>query len=88
MNLYKNIIENKEMLYNLAIGYYNNIEKECKEQELIILKSISIIIDHEFIPTPCIEIKLDLYSQDKQNKTGNYYLYLDMEKQFIDEFLT
>ena len=65
MDLYKNIIENKEMLYNRAIEYYNNIEKECIEKEciekeLIILKSISIIIHHEFISTPCIEIKLEL----------------------------
>ncbi|EJL59511.1 hypothetical protein [Flavobacterium sp. CF136] len=88
MDLHKNIVENKEEFYNLAIQYYNNIEDEFKEADSIIPKSISIVVDHEFIPTPCIKIKLELYSQDQQKKTGNYYLYLDMAKHFIDEFLT
>jgi len=88
MDLHKNIAENKEEFYNLAIQYYNNIEHEFKEADSIIPKSISIVIDHEFISTPCIEIKLELYSQDHQKKIGNYYLYLNMEKHFLDEFLT
>ena len=28
MDLHKNIVENKEEFYNLAIQYYNNIEDE------------------------------------------------------------
>ena len=51
----------------------------------IISKSISILIDHDFIPTPCIEIKLELFKDQK--KTGNYFLYVDEKKEFIDEFL-
>ena len=68
MDLHKNIIENKEKFYNLAIQYYNNIEDEFKEADSIIPKSISIVIDHEFISTPCVQIKLQLYSNDEQKK--------------------
>jgi len=48
-------------------------------------KSISILIDHDFIPTPCIEIKLELLTD--QIKEGNYILYVNEKKEFIDEFL-
>jgi len=56
------------MLYNLVIEYYNNIDKECIEKELIILKSISIIIHHEFISTPCIEINWSLIHKTNKIK--------------------
>jgi hypothetical protein len=36
MDLHKNIVENKEEFYNLAIQYYNNIEDEFKEADSII----------------------------------------------------
>ena len=85
MNLHKAIIESKEEFYNLAIGYYNNIDKEYLQECLVIPKSISILIDHDFIPTPCIEIKLELLKDQK--RTGIYFLYVDENKEFIDEFL-
>lgn len=85
MALYKDMIENKEELYGLAIEYYNNIDKDYREECLIIPKSISILLDHDFIPTPCIEIKLELLKD--QIKEGNYILYVNEKKEFIDEFL-
>lgn len=85
MNLHKDIIESKEEFYNLAIGYYNNIDKEYLQECLVIPKSISILVDHDFIPTPCIEIKLELLKDQK--KEGNYFLYVNKKKEFIDEFL-
>lgn len=75
----------KEDYYNLAIEYFNNIEQEHKELVLIIPKSISVVIDHEFIPTPCVEIKLGLFQDE--NEVGSYILYVDEQKQIIDEFL-
>jgi hypothetical protein len=48
-------------------------------------KSISILIDHDFIPVPCIEIKLEIVKDQK--KAGNYFLYVYENKDFIDEFL-
>lgn len=51
----------------------------------IIPKSISILVNHDFIPTPCIEIKLELLKDQK--KEGNYILYVNEKKEFIDEFL-
>lgn len=81
----KDIIANKEEFYNLAIDYCNNIDKDYCEECLIIPKSISILVDHDFIPTPCIEIKLELLKD--QIKEGNYFLYVNEKKEFIDEFL-
>ncbi|WP_172426730.1 hypothetical protein [Flavobacterium sp. ACN6] len=44
-------------------------------------------MDHDFIPTPCIEIKLELRSMEEQNRIGNYFLYVNQEKEFVDELL-
>lgn len=88
MDLLEKIFHNKEELYNLALEYFHNINSEEYQDiqfDNIISKSISILIDHDFIPTPCIEIKLELYTN--QIKTANYFLYVDEEKKFIDEFL-
>ncbi|WKL46249.1 hypothetical protein Q1W71_14935 [Flavobacterium pectinovorum] len=87
MDLQKEIIENKEEFYNLAIEYYNNIDKKHRKECLITPKSISILIDHQFITTPCVEIKLELIDQDYQKNIGHYFLYIDERKDFVDEFL-
>ena len=87
MQKHLNIIQDKDLYYNLANNYLkkiDSIELDIDFDE-IISKSISILIDHDFIPTPCIEIKLELFKDQK--KTGNYFLYVDEKKKFIDEFL-
>lgn len=84
MNLHKDIIESKEEFCNLAIEYYNNIDKEYLQECLVIPKSISILLDHDFIPTPCIEIKLEFL---KDQKKKAIILYVNEKKEFIDEFL-
>jgi hypothetical protein len=81
------ILKNKEEYYRLATEYYNNIEAESREECLASPKSILILMDHDFIVTPCIEIRLELRSQDEQKIIRNYFLYIDEEKQFVDEFL-
>ncbi|MBS7256412.1 hypothetical protein [Flavobacterium branchiicola] len=88
MDLLEKTVQNKKELYNLAIWYYEKIdpqEYEALNFDSVVSKSISILIDHDFIPTPCIEIKLEL--QNDQIKVGNYLLYIDENKQFLDEFL-
>ena len=88
MDTYKNILDNKEELYHLAIEYYNNIEEECKEDVVkIIPKSIAILLDHSFIPTPCLQIVIELHHDAEFRKTSKYYLYVNEQKEFIDEFL-
>lgn len=87
MDLDINIIKDKDVFYNLAIEYYNNVDEEYREECSISRKSIAIVVDHEFIVTPCIEIKLELRSVVEQNKIGNYFLYVNQEKEFVDEFL-
>lgn len=69
----------KDCLQSIDSKIYKNINCE------IVPKSISILIDHDFIPTPCIEIKLELLKDQK--KTGSYFLYVNQKKEFIDEFL-
>lgn len=81
------ILKNKEEYYRLATEYYNIIEVESRDECLTSPKSISILMDHDFIVTPCIEIRLELLSQDEQKTIGKYFLYIDEEKQFVDEFL-
>lgn len=74
--------------YNLAMEYFNKIsiqEYQRDEFNTIIPKSISILVDHNFIPTPCIEVKL-VFLQD-QKEIGAYFLYINEKKEFIDEFL-
>jgi len=87
MQKHLNIIQHKDLYYNLANNYLKKIDSIELDIDLdeIISKSISILIDHDFIPTPCIEIKLELFKDQK--KTGNYFLYVDEKKEFIDEFL-
>ncbi|WP_125717731.1 hypothetical protein [Flavobacterium ustbae] len=88
MNLLENTIREKEELYKLAVKYFQNINSEEYENimfDKIVPKSIAILIDHDFIPTPCIEIKLEL--QNNQIKVGDYLLYIDEKKEFLDEFL-
>ncbi len=79
--------KNKNDYYKLANDYLANIDSNELNTSFdeIISKSISILIDNDFIPTPCIEIKLEL--QNNQIKVGNYFLYIDENKEFLDEFL-
>ncbi|OXA82462.1 hypothetical protein SAMN05444397_107227 [Flavobacterium aquidurense] len=88
MNSNLHIIDNKVKYYQLAEHYFQNIDLDEHERinfDEIIQKSISILLDHDFIPTPCIEIKLELLKDQK--KIGNYFLYVNEKKEFIDEFL-
>jgi hypothetical protein len=88
MDLNKSSIENENEYYNLAIEYLKRIDIEEYEQgefNRIVPESISVLIDHEFIPTPCIKIRLNLLLDQKE--TGKYFLYINQEKEFIDEFL-
>jgi|GEM_PF-1052573 len=88
MNLQKYILDNKEEYYQLAIEYYYNIDEDHRNDlSQIVLKSISVLVVHEFIPTPCIEIKIELQHQNEQKGISTYYLYVNEEKEFIDEFL-
>lgn len=82
-----NVIQDKNGYYELAQEYLKKIDSIELDInfDTIISKSISILLDHDFIPTPCIEIKLELYTN--QIKTDSYFLYVDEEKKFIDEFL-
>lgn len=88
MDLLERISHNKKELYNLALEYFRNINPEQYEYiqfDNIVSKSISILIDHDFIPTLCIEIKLNILQNQKE--VGDYFLYINEEKEFIDEFL-
>jgi hypothetical protein len=88
MDIYKKVLDKKEEFYHLAIKYYYNIDEEYLDDiSKIVPKSISILIDHEFIPTPCVEIKIQLYHLDESIGVTSYYLYVTEEKEFIDEFL-
>lgn len=81
------IYKTKNDYYKLTNEYLNKID--CNDLEIdfdnISPKSIAILIDHDFIPTPCIQIKLELHKDQKM--IGSYFLYIDENKEFIDEFL-
>lgn len=81
----ESILENKERFYLLALEYYYKIDEDyVNNTEKVDNKSISILMDHEFIPTPCIEIRLEIYHKD--NNSSYYFVYFDEKKEFIDEF--
>lgn len=88
MDLFEKNINKKEF-YNLAIeSYYNMDSKEYQNNEVILIdKSISFLIDHLFIPTPCFEIKIEIKNKTEEKIIGYYILYINEEKEFIDEFL-
>ncbi|MFW0739114.1 hypothetical protein [Flavobacterium sp. T12S277] len=90
MSLLEKTLEDKEELYKLALKYFQNIDAEEYENvkfNTISPKSISILLDHDFIPTPCIEIRLDLYQQEQEFSNCRYILYVDEKKEFVNEFL-
>lgn len=81
-------VESKNDYYNLASEYFDNLNPQEYENikiDNILPKSISVLIDHEFIPTPCIKIKMSLFQDQKE--VGAYYLYVSKNKEFVDEFL-
>lgn len=82
------IYKNKEDYYNLANDYFSQLDSdklEINDLSIIFPKSIAILIDNDFISTPCIEIKLNILQNQKE--VGDYFLYINEEKEFIDEFL-
>jgi len=82
------IYKNRKDYYSLANDYFNKIDSDKWEINFlfkIVPKSISILVDHDFISTPCVEIKL-LFVQDEK-EVGCYFLYVDENKVFVDEFL-
>ncbi|AOC95128.1 MULTISPECIES: hypothetical protein [Flavobacterium] len=88
MDLSEGIFDNEKEFYNLAAEYFYNIsadEYETIQFDRIVSKSISILLDHDFIPTPYVEIRLELCKDEK--KIANYFLYVNEDKEFIDEFL-
>lgn len=81
----ENILKNKEEFYLFAVEHYYNIDEDyLNDIDEIVTKSISILLDHEFIPTPCIEIRLEIHY--KNNDRSSYYLYVDEKKEFLDDF--
>lgn len=88
MDLNKFTIQNKNEYYDIASKNFQNInpgEYENVNFDKVVLKSIAILIDHDFIPTPCIQIRLELCREQKN--IGSYFLYVDENKEFVDEFL-
>lgn len=88
MDLFEKNINTKEF-YNLATESYYNIDSgEYQNNEVILIdKSISFLIDHSFIPTPCFEIKIEIKNKTEEKIIGYYILYINEKKEFIDEFL-
>lgn len=89
----------EDYCFGLAFDHFkmiidNNIELEAELgsgvtfKDLILKKkSISILLQHRAIPTPSIEICLDLLSQTFTIPIGTYRLILDNELTYMDEFL-
>lgn len=94
----KSSIDN-DNYFILALDYYNKLVRNNHEltEELpegtnlddIIIKnnSISILLEHPFIPTPNIEVCLDLFANSSSRILGSYHLITDNNQAFVDEFL-
>ena len=83
----------------LALNYYNKLIRNNPElsQELpesinlndieVKNKSVSILLEHPFIPTPSIEVCLDLFAKSSSRILGSYHLITDNKQAFVDVFL-
>jgi len=82
---------NKEDLFDLAIIRFNAVDfhdVETKLQDISIGKKLITVLDnHKFIPTPCVEIKLDLHHILTKELIGYYALNVADDKNIIDDFL-
>ena len=89
MNIKLDLFNSKEDLYLLALNYLNRIEVDefNISNYRIENNSISYLVDHKFIPVPCIKIELRLIKNSYIFSNYNYYLYIDDNLRFIDEFL-
>lgn len=83
------LLKSKEDLYLLALEYLNRIEADEFNigNYKIENNSISYLVDHNFIPVPFIKIELRLIKSSHIFSNYNYYLYIDANLKFIDEFL-
>jgi hypothetical protein len=83
------LLKSKEELYLLALEYLNRIEADEFNigNYKIENNSITYLVDHNFIPVPCIKIELRLIKNSHIFSNYNYYLYIDDDLKFIDEFL-
>lgn len=50
--------------------------------------SLSYLIEHKFLQTPCIEIKFELIAPETENTLGYYTVVFTDQNEFLDEFLT
>lgn len=90
MDIIETILKNKEHYYALAHSHYNSSDKSdfIITPSLAKNKSISLLLDHEFIFTPAIQIQLSLFIENGLLSIGMYTLYIDQsEENIIDEFL-
>jgi hypothetical protein len=82
---------NETELVKLAHDYFNQVDfttVEIQREDIVIRgKEYKILKKHTFIPTPCIEINLKLYSKNTNNEIGYYAVYFTENEQLIDEFL-
>lgn len=90
---------NTAELFMLALEYYNKLIDENLElsEELpenitfedlsIVNKSIAVLLIHKSIECPSIEICLALNLRRHDLPIGHYYLIVDNETKFIDEYL-
>ena len=87
---FDNLESRKSEFYLKARCYLSEIELDEDRDIsdfLVENHSISVVIDHEFIPVPNIMIKLNLKRKDEILSNSYYSLYLDSEFNFLDEFL-
>lgn len=63
---------------------FSDIELE-KEMITAKNKAIYTLVDHAFLPTPTLVIKLDLFIRQRQ--IGYYELYLKEDNSFFDDVL-
>lgn len=85
------IIENKAYYYDLSHTYFGQLNQKDFIEDLqvplseIRNESISLLLDHDFIHTPSIQVRLELL-QDLLT-IGTYTLYIDDLGNVVDQFL-
>jgi hypothetical protein len=89
INMKIDLLKSKKDLYLLALDYLNRMDADEFNigNYRIENNSISYLVHHKFIPVPSIKIELQLFNKSHILSNFNYYLYIDDNLKFIDEFL-
>ncbi len=84
-NFYSQAQKNIKRIISVDTFLQTELEVEANGEVDFKNSSISIVLSHNLIPTPSIKINIK-FVNSKYKNIGYYALYLDFNRNFLDEF--